>query len=100
MQKHQKHINFIKHLFNSDEEKLNDELHHHIQAKKHHNILPDVDRIPDRMYQEITLDGIEGIFGCCKNMHVKTFYDLGCGEGKTLIYATLMHNCKSIGIEH
>ena len=51
------------------------------------------------IYGEITCDGMQAIINLANKNGIRSFYDFGCGVGKSLVMATLMYFDKAIGVE-
>lgn len=51
------------------------------------------------IYGEITCDGMHAVVNLASKNNIKTFYDFGCGVGKSLVMATLIYFDKAIGVE-
>lgn len=51
------------------------------------------------IYGEITCEGMQAIVTLAKKHDIRTFFDFGCGVGKSLVMASLMHFDKAIGVE-
>jgi cyclopropane fatty-acyl-phospholipid synthase-like methyltransferase len=50
-------------------------------------------------YGEIQYKGMQNIYKIAKKNDISTFYDIGCGVGKSLIMAAILGYKKAIGIE-
>jgi SAM-dependent methyltransferase len=50
-------------------------------------------------YGEVTVKGMQAIYDMARRHHIRTFYDIGCGIGKSLLMALLLGFERAVGVE-